>query len=354
MTDATAANEIRTLLQEARRAQEEAGRRLQALQDHHEAATQANDSAVLAPLADVVLRMAHQASTRAVLEHLIHGMRQMLPWSGGVILLRLTDGETATLNAFWHPEGEWVEGSSRPDSMPEELERLSRGDTTPDIHLPLRGHGLSVGECRLWLPEGITCPGNDAVPRIISETAGLAIAGLYLQTASRQRSVREPLTGLFNRRYLEDTLRREVHRSRRTKQPLGIIQLDLDGLAEFNNLNGRTAGDRLLQAVAGMLQSTFRGSDAACRTDDDTFVVVMPDADLQATQGRAEELRDHIGAMQLALGDRTLRGIPASVGVASYPDLAITPDELLLAADSAVELARQAGGNRVEIAQRAG
>ncbi|MFV8835993.1 GGDEF domain-containing protein [Aquisalimonas sp. APHAB1-3] len=354
MTDAKDPRDLVTLLAAAADAQAEATRRLDEARAREADRPLTGDPALLATVAEVITAIARQTDTRGVLERMAGAARRMMPAAGCVVLLRAPEGGGANLAAYWDAATLWIEGASRPQTMPDALDRISRGDTFPALQLDLAGAGVAVGEFRVWLDHSSATEADTASAHIIAEAAGLALAGLALQTNARHRSVREPLTGLFNRRYLEDTLQRELHRCRRVKRPLGLIQLDLDGLSGFNLEHGRTAGDRLLQAVGGLLQSSFRGSDAACRIDDDTFVVVMPDADLNDTRLRAEHLRDQIAALEFPLGQQVIQGVPASVGVAGYPDLAITADELMLAADSAVQLARGAGGNTVEIAQRAG
>ncbi|SEO80783.1 GGDEF domain-containing protein [Aquisalimonas asiatica] len=354
MTDAKDPRDLAALLAAAADAQAEATKRLDEARAREADRPISGDPALLTTVAEVITAIARQTDTRGVLERMAGAARRMMPAAGCIVLLRAPEGGGANLAAYWDADALWIEGANRPQTMPDALERISRGDTTPTLQLDLAGAGVAVGEFRVWLGDDSTQEADTASAHIVAEAAGLALAGLTLQTNARHRSVREPLTGLFNRRYLEDTLQREIHRCKRVKRPLGLIQLDLDGLSAFNLEHGRTAGDRLLQAVGGLLQSSFRGSDAACRIDDDTFVVVMPDADLNDTRLRAEHLCDQIAALEVPLGQQIIQGVPASVGVAGYPDLAITADELMLAADSAVQLARGAGGNTVEIAQRAG
>lgn len=354
MNDSTTPPGVPDLLDAALQAQQEAARTLEAARQQA-LAPRGTQAASSAALLEAVEAVTGATSTRMVLEELARHGGELAPSAGCVVLLRSDAGDAPVLAAFWQGQARWIEGSERPRDMPEALERISRGDATPAFRLPLTGGGLDLGECRVWLPEPDEA--GDAGATLLSvliTTADLVLGSIHLRRVSRHRSVRESLTGLFNRRYLEDTLQRELHRCRRNKQSLGIIQMDLDGLAEFNRRLGRSAGDRLLQAIAGLLQSTFRGSDAACRIDDDTFVILLPEADLNDTRRRAEELREMVATLELPLPEGATAGIPASIGVAAYPDLAVSSDELLLAADSAVQLSRDSGGNAVTVAQRAG
>ena len=354
MNDPSAPQDLQAVLNAAARAQAQAAEQLAVARD------QAAGGAGMLPgpglvtaLADRVGAIAGATSTRGVLSAMNLAMQGLVPGSGGIVLLRSAEGDAPSLAAFWDADEHWVEGSGRPAAMPEQLEALSHGDARPDLCLTLAGSGLSLGECRLWLP-GKDDAAQTALARLLVDITALALGGVHLQSISRHQSVRDPVTGLFNYRYMEETLGRELHRCRRNKKPLGILQIDMDGMTALNTRHGRTAGDQLLQSVAGLLQSAFRGSDAACRIDDDTFIVLLPEADLNDTRLRGEELRELINALELSLSGGRVAGIPASIGVAGYPELAISPEELLLAADSAVQLSRQSGGNAVTIAQRAG
>lgn len=339
-----------TLLRDAAELQDRAARTLAAARGalnggggHHER-----------HLGEAVAAITQATSTRGILAALARAGARLEPAAGGVVLLRSETGGAPQLSAFWQGVSSWVEGSGRPPGMPEALERISRGDSAPDYQAPLEGAGLTFGECRLWL--GQRAPGETGAEELLGvlvRTAGVALAAVHMQARAHGSGTRETVTGLFSRHYLEETLIREVHRCQRQDTPLGIIQLDIDNLSAFNQRHGRTTGDRVLRTVAGLLQSAFRGSDIACRLADDSFAVILPDADLHATRARAEELRGLIAELQPTfLGPDGM--ITASVGVAAFPELAVKTDEILPAADSAVELARSAGGNTVATAQRLG
>lgn len=350
MTEPTDSRDLPDLLDAAARSQAETSHYLDAARERASESPPVAEAAVLQAVADGVTMITQQTDTRGVLERLATAARRLIPDADGVVLLSPGDHGAATTAAFWNANTMWVEGSGCPVTMPNALKRLSRGDATPDLRLPLEGNGTALGECRLLLAEG-TGPGTGATAQILLQTASLTLAGLQLQSNSRQRSVRDPLTGLFNRPYLLDTLQRELHHCRRAKRPLGLIQLDLDGRRDFNARHGRAAGERLLRAVAELLQTAFRGSDAACRTNGDTFVIILPEADLIDSRLRAEELRTLISTLELPMAKHTVRGISASIGVAGSPEQAISTDALLLAVDSAVQLAREAGGDSVQVAQ---
>lgn len=170
------------------------------------------------------------------------------------------------------------------------------------------------------------------------------------ETQLRELSLRDPLTGLFNRRYLEETLERELRRAGRKGQGLGLILVDIDHFKRINDRFGHAAGDAALCAVAALFQSAVRGSDIVCRYGGEEFVFMLPEASLPATLRRAEEIR--AGAAQLRPEWQGLRldGLTLSLGVAAYPEHAQDGAALLAAADAAMYRSKRAGRNCVTAA----
>ncbi|MCP1674706.1 diguanylate cyclase (GGDEF)-like protein [Natronocella acetinitrilica] len=307
--------------------------------------------------ADILVRIATSAGTDRVIETLCTGLRALAPDHCGSIFLQHEDGELPNVVGVWQPDRQWVDSvqglhrhveDKRPALLLEELQNCPAGQV---ISLPLHALGLELGEVRIWQPDG-PLSSLPADCRGATQVAALALAGLRLRIKARSRAMRDPLTGLFNRRYLTDTLPREFHRCRRNSKPLGLIGIDLDGFSRFNQRHGTVNGDRLLQAMGGLLQASFRGSDICCRTEGGQFLVVMPEADLQNTRRRAEELLPIIAALTVQRGHQAVSSPTASIGVAAYPEQAEGADELLAAVDSARLMAVQAGGNQVRIAER--
>src|SRR3989449_1743351 len=132
---------------------------------------------------------------------------------------------------------------------------------------------------------------TDAQQRLAVTAAGhiaLALANLRLRETLRMQSIRDPLTGLFNRRYMEESLARELRRAARNQRRLGAIMLDLDRFKRFNDTFGHEAGDTLLRELGEFLRSRTRGEDIACRYGGEEFVVILPEASMEVTQiGRA-------------------------------------------------------------------
>ena len=185
----------------------------------------------------------------------------------------------------------------------------------------------------------------------VGETIKLSLYNLKLREELRQQATHDPLTGLCNRRYLEENLGRELHRARRANSPLCIVMLDLDNFKPFNDSFGHDAGDSLLRQLGQMLREKLRKSDISCRYGGDEFVLVLPDSSLADTQQRVEQIRVLVKELQIRHGGPQLDTITISAGIAPASEHNSTAAELLQAADNAMYTAKQAGGNRVVVYQ---
>ncbi len=187
----------------------------------------------------------------------------------------------------------------------------------------------------------------------LAEHVALALANLRLRETLRRQAIRDPLTGLFNRRYLEETLQREIRRAERNHRPLGAVLIDLDHFKRFNDRYGHQGGDALLRALGRFLQSHTRGEDIACRYGGEEFVLILPEAALPQVQERAEQLREAARHLAAEHGGAQLGGITLSLGIAVFPDHAGDGRHLLGAADEALYRAKAAGRDRVAVADPA-
>jgi diguanylate cyclase (GGDEF)-like protein/PAS domain S-box-containing protein len=178
----------------------------------------------------------------------------------------------------------------------------------------------------------------------------LALANLTLREILRVQSIRDALTGLFNRRYLEESLMRELARAKRKATPLGVVMLDVDHLKEVNDTRGHDAGDTVLQEIGHWLQSNTRAEDIACRFGGDEFILIMPDASLESTHQRAEQICTGVKLLKIFHHDQPLDSMTVSVGVAGFPTHGQTRDALLAAADTALYKAKALGRNSVAVA----
>lgn len=169
-----------------------------------------------------------------------------------------------------------------------------------------------------------------------------------LQAKLREQSIRDSLTGTYNRRYLDETLEREFKRAQREKKPLTIAIMDLDSFKSINDTYGHRAGDMALQHLAGYLSIHTRASDIVCRFGGEEFVIVMPGVDVEIARSRAEDWRRSIEDLVID-SPKGPFGVTTSIGVAVYPAHADNMEDLLRAADDALYVAKRDGKNKIVV-----
>ena len=167
-----------------------------------------------------------------------------------------------------------------------------------------------------------------------------------LQSQLREQAIRDPLTNLFNRRYLEETLDRELARAARESYPVCIIMIDIDHFKQVNDTYGHEAGDFVLKALAGMLLQHSRRGDFACRLGGEEFIIVMPNINHVVARERAEKLQKSLRAMRVSYGQYDLAAT-YSMGIAAFPANGGTRDAILHAADMAMYAAKHAGRDHI-------
>ena len=167
-----------------------------------------------------------------------------------------------------------------------------------------------------------------------------------LQSKLREQAIRDPLTNLFNRRYLEETLDRELSRAARENYPVCVIMIDLDHFKRVNDTHGHEAGDLVLKAIAGALAEFSRRGDFACRFGGEEFVIAMPNMGLQTAYERAENLRQSLNLLRVPYEADNL-SVTISMGIACYPENGRSRQALLRAADQALYAAKEAGRNHI-------
>lgn len=196
-------------------------------------------------------------------------------------------------------------------------------------------------------------PAQQRLARTAAEQIALALANLKLRETLRNQSIRDPLTDLFNRRYMEESLERELRRAARKHNPLSVVMLDVDNFKQFNDSFGHEAGDEMLRLLAHHMRNSIRFEDIACRYGGEEFVLILPDSRLEDTVRHVEQLREGAHRLRLELHDRTVGNLSLSLGVAVYPTHGPDSETLLRVADQALYRAKQQGRDRVVVGQSA-
>ena len=201
---------------------------------------------------------------------------------------------------------------------------------------------LAISALLFWLMTSVA----------ISESRGAELAqrnreAALLRERLQEQAMRDKLTGLYNRHYVEEWFGLELRRAQRHGWSIAAIMLDIDHFKGFNDTFGHEAGDLVLRELAGALGRTTRGSDVASRYGGEEFLVLLPECPFDAALRRAERMREEVAKLELRYGDKPLGPVTVSLGVAVFPDHTKESEELLRCADEALYAAKQAGRNRV-------
>jgi diguanylate cyclase (GGDEF)-like protein/PAS domain S-box-containing protein len=224
--------------------------------------------------------------------------------------------------------------------------------------LPLVAKGEVLGMLHLRVKKSVnpeilqkTISGMKELAGTISEYLSLSIANIQLNERLAAQSVRDPLTGLFNRRYMEESLQREILRAERKKTPIGIVMIDIDNFKGFNDRYGHGAGDELLARMGDFFRARVRGGDVACRYGGEEFILFLPESSAQNTYKRADEMQKEVKTLEVRYRGEQLTSITLSFGIATYPDQGTQAETLLRAADVALYRAKKEGRNRIVMSQ---
>jgi diguanylate cyclase (GGDEF)-like protein len=180
-----------------------------------------------------------------------------------------------------------------------------------------------------------------------SEVIQLSLTNIKLRETLYEQSIQDPLTGLYNRRYLDETLARDLQRAKREHKPLCVAMLDLDNFKEFNDHYGHDAGDEVLKYVSTILLNHFRGTDMSCRYGGEEFLLVMINMNMSSSLLKLEQIKNIIKNGEIHFRENILPPITVSIGVAEAPRQGMTVREIIHAADMALYSAKQAGKDRI-------
>jgi diguanylate cyclase (GGDEF)-like protein/PAS domain S-box-containing protein len=226
------------------------------------------------------------------------------------------------------------------------------GPMHASLCLPMLAHGEIMALLHLRYD-----PQNEIARHVVASSAkpateqlSLILANLRLRETLRNQSIRDPQTGLFNRRYMEDSLNRELSRAERSGKPLVVSMLDLDHFKNLNDRFGHSAGDAVLREWSNLLKSKFRGSDIVCRYGGEEFVIILPEISLEIAHQRLVQLKDDLGRIVVHHDGQSIDHVTVSIGIAYFPVHGRTDQGLLHAADRALYQAKELGRNRAVIA----
>jgi diguanylate cyclase (GGDEF)-like protein len=226
-----------------------------------------------------------------------------------------------------------------------------RGDP-PEYYvcMPLMAQGDTLGFLHVECPTTESIEGVEhhlAPLRDLLQLASMTVAQLNLRTKLEHQSIRDSLTGLFNRHFMEIALEREVRRASRRNSSLAVFMIDADYFKRFNDTFGHSAGDSMLRAVAERFLSAVRGEDIVCRYGGEEFIVILPDINAEDAAMRAEQIRAGVSSIRVTDRGQPLDGVTVSIGVAIYPHDGRAVEELLEASDRSLYQAKNRGRNQV-------
>ena len=187
--------------------------------------------------------------------------------------------------------------------------------------------------------------------KISADNLALSLVSLKLREALKSQSIRDPLTKLYNRRYMEESLEREMTRCKRVEEGMGVIMMDIDHFKQFNDNYGHDAGDLVLVEVADFIRQYFREYDIICRYGGEELIFIMPNITLDLATKRAEIICQDLRTVEINYAGKPLPGITASFGVSHMPSNGDKASTLIKAADSALYEAKTSGRDRVVVAE---
>jgi diguanylate cyclase (GGDEF)-like protein len=184
----------------------------------------------------------------------------------------------------------------------------------------------------------------------MAKLTALALGNIKHHEALQNYAIYDSLTGLFNRRYMEETLKREVSRVARNKEPLGLIMVDIDHFKQYNDTYGHAAGDMLLRSIGEFFKDSIRREDIACRYGGEEFVLILPGSSLENTCRRAEQLHEDIKRVRVRHRGNFMNSVEVSMGVVVFSEHGSSAELLLESADRALYKAKALGRNRIVVA----
>ena len=294
----------------------------------------------------------------------------LLPQSSGALYLMAPSrnmldfatswGEAPPTAKFFAPNDCWSLRLGRPHAPDEEhvvtnCAHVAEDDSGAYLCVPLTAHGDGIGVMVFYNISNACVIGDDEAARArprrlaatLSEQVALALSNIKLRATLREQSIKDPLTGLYNRRYMDEAIDREVSQALRSGSALSFAMLDVDHFKDYNDRTGHGAGDAALAAVGRFLRESIRSGDISCRYGGEEFLIALVGAGEEDARARAEDIREGIKRLSFEIGESPLSGITVSIGVASLGTGRADSASILAAADDALYMAKDRGRDRV-------
>jgi len=283
----------------------------------------------------------------------LSGSLSMIKASRNLVETTASWGSTSGLVSVFGPEDCWALRRGRPHGSGRSGGRLKCAHIDPEfggtfICVPMMAHGETLGVLHLLRENGEDLTESELrLSSMVAEQIGQAIANLRLREALKAQSIRDPLTGLFNRRYMEESLERELHRADTHNGTVGAIMIDLDHFKQFNDSFGHDGGDSVLRKFSELLHARTKKEDIVCRYGGEEFLIILPGASLRQARDFGEGLLEATRNIAVMSRGRELGPVSISAGIALYPEHGKTMGALIRAADDALYRAKMRGRNRV-------
>jgi diguanylate cyclase (GGDEF)-like protein/PAS domain S-box-containing protein len=296
---------------------------------------------------------------------------QLFPATGGVLYVFENNDGSLEAVSTWGGNNEealqinredcWALRRGRPHRVDDPQKgllcphaQISAGQSS--LCLPMVAQSESIGLLHIYFsldscPEGLDytewLDNHENLAITLADQIGMALANLKMHKILSEQVNHDPLTGLFNQKYLQEALQREIHRSIRKEEPLSLLIVDLDHMSEINARYGQEAGNEVLATAAKFLKGHLRPGEMACRYHGDVFMLIFPDVACEAAWQRAEELREEFKLLRVERQDKVIEPMTLSIGIATYPEQGKDNEDLLHAVEAALSLAKSGGYDRV-------
>jgi len=336
-----------------------------------ELSSRTHEIAVLSELGDVLRSAVHLAEAYPVIPRFV---RELFPSESGALFdfneahnlfeAVLTWGDTPPQEDAFLPSECWALRRGQMHQVEDPVGEMTcqhtKAPSLPgSLCIPLTAKGKTLGLLHLTGfaqkgnrigAKGVAAEYRQRLAKSAAQQISSSLFDLRAQESLRDQAIRDPLTGLFNRRYMDEALHRELYRTSRKKSKVGFVLFDLDHFKKFNDRFGHNAGDAALREVSAFVQRNSRAEDILCRYGGEEFLLVLSDCSSKTLIQRAERIREGVKQLRLEHEQRPLGEITLSIGVALFPDHGRTLDELFQAADAALYQAKRAGRDRIAVA----